>query len=617
MAVDTSWRSFFRSRSGVNFLKLLAVAAVLSAAIGCGFYRFSVANFTTSKAEEKITALQLVDAFVTAYAQTRDALGSGTNAPVPATFRAHSIELFNKSRVGSDVLRLVWVGRPGREIKTLPTDAQMAAAIEAEAGQAHPQPRSEFLSLGGETMFRTVFPSIASQQSCVDCHNALRPDQPAWHLGDMMGAFSVDVPAEGFLLRTRIYTGAVGLFIFLTMGGLGLLISLLHHRQLLEREAAQTRIAASEQRFRDFAEIASDWFWEQDASLRYTYFSGPASRANEPLAAMIGKTRSEIARDGVDEAQLRLHEEDLAAHRPFQNFRFVRQTGKGRNLHISVSGRPIFGVDGTFQGYRGTAKDISAEVRNELELARRVEERTAELRIAQEELVRNERLSVLGRLTATVAHEIRNPLSAIRNSIFSLKDIMATKGLYAERAMARMERGIQRCDKIVADLLDYARSRELAKAPTEIDRWLASLLDDQKLPPTIALKRRFGAPGTVLAVDPERLRRVVVNLIDNAVQALLENPEAGARELEVATVLDGSRLEITIGDTGPGIAPEILPRIFEPLFSTKSFGTGLGLPTVKQIVDQHGGEISVESTPGIGTRVRVRLRCAQAEVIAA
>src|SRR5260370_16286449 len=118
-----SWRSFLRSKAGVNFLRLLGFSAVLAVGVGYGVYQFSLSAFTTSKSEEKVTALQLIDAFVTTYSTERAKFGA-TAAPVPATFRAHSIDLFNKARLGDDALRLVWVGRAGPGTTTPPPDPQ-------------------------------------------------------------------------------------------------------------------------------------------------------------------------------------------------------------------------------------------------------------------------------------------------------------------------------------------------------------------------------------------------------------------------------------------------------------------------------------------------------------
>jgi signal transduction histidine kinase len=111
----------------------------------------------------------------------------------------------------------------------------------------------------------------------------------------------------------------------------------------------------------------------------------------------------------------------------------------------------------------------------------------------------------------------------------------------------------------------------------------------------------------MIAIDPERVRRVLINLIDNAAQAMPE--DARERKIMVTTALvDDGFIEIAVADTGAGIPPDVLPKVFEPLFSTKSFGTGLGLPMVKQIVEQHGGTITITSEAGKGTRVTVRLK---------
>jgi PAS domain S-box-containing protein len=255
------------------------------------------------------------------------------------------------------------------------------------------------------------------------------------------------------------------------------------------------------------------------------------------------------------------------------------------------------------------AIDAAEEARREvvaanMELEARVEARTAELRAAQMTLVTKERLSALGQLTATVAHEMRNPLSAIRNTIFIMDGVARAHGISLDRPLSRMTRSVARCEDIIADLLDFTRAREPKLAPVVLDDWLGEVLDEQPVPAGITLERSLGAPGLVVPMDGERFRRVVINLIDNAVHAI--EGGGGAERRIIVSTSAAPEPEIRIVDFGPGIAPDILPRIFEPLFSTKSFGTGLGLPTVKQIVEQHGGTIVVESE-GPGTTVRISL----------
>jgi PAS domain S-box-containing protein len=368
----------------------------------------------------------------------------------------------------------------------------------------------------------------------------------------------------------------------------------------------------NEQRFRDFAEVSSDWFWEQDADLRISFVSDNevARRLGSTPAKQIGKTRWEVITLGVSEELRRAHDADLAARRPFHGFRFQRIDETGQLRHVELNGKPVFGSAGDFKGYRGTATDITAEIANELELSRRVEERTAELRRIQGELLRKERLSTLGQFTATVAHELRNPLSAIRNTAFSIAETTAAAGLKLDRPLARLERSIARCDRLIADLLEYTRIRDLERTRLSLDEWLAEVLDEQKLPEGVTVERDFRMPGIQASFDPDRLRRVVINLVDNAAQALAEVPAAAdrrERRLTVRTREEGGVIQIGFDDTGAGIAADVLPKVFDPLFSTRSFGTGLGLPTVRQIVEQHGGTVEIASEVGRGTQVLVAL----------
>jgi len=494
---------FLKSKSGRNFLLFATLCAAMALAIGVGSYMINLYWFQTDKGAEKITALQLVDSFVAEYAKVRGAL-KADGAPVPATFRAHAIEQFNKMRHEGNALRLLMVGPRGREIATAPSDEQMAATIERFAHEAKPQPETRFVTVKNTMMFRTIYPSIASQQSCVDCHNAEQAGKVEWHLNDVMGALVIEVPAAGFLRHNLLLSLAIGLVIFLLSTAIGAVIFAMQFRELRHRE-------------------------QSEQSLR------------------------------VAAAEIELLNRDLE---------------------------------------------------------RRVEQRTAELRAVQDELLRKERLSTLGQLTATVAHELRNPLSSIRNTVFSINVAVADKGLKLERPLARMERGIARCDRIITDLLDFTRMRELKRAPLVVDPWLAEVLDEHKMPGGIALVRRLATPGVRVSADLERMRRVVINLVDNAIQAMPE-PNGRERQVTVATRLVDGRFELAVEDTGAGISPDVLPKVFEPLFSTKSFGTGLGLATVKQIVEEHGGGIDIASEVGRGTRVTVRLPLADAGEMAA
>ena len=596
---------FLGSRSGQWFILYLCLCQLLAAGVGYGFYASNLGWFKEHKSEEKITALQLVDAFVNTYSALRTQL-SARDAPVPASFRANAIGAFNLAHGDDSIFNLQMVGLPGREIKTPPVDAAMSAMIRSFAETSAPKPVSEVLTIKGEPVFRTVYPSLANQQSCVDCHNQLQAGKATWHVGDVMGAFAIDVPMAGFLRSNRLEAAGLGAGIFLVMLATGLIFALYHHRKTTETDAAQQSLAESEARFRDFAEATSDWFWEQDENLRFVRFSGGGRSGEITSDSDVGKTRHETVKFGVTSEQWARHDADLTARRPFHNFRFARALADGRLIQVAISGKPVFDGKGQFRGYRGSGRDVTKEVAVEVELARRVEERTAELKAAQGELVRKERLSALGQLTATMAHELRNPLSAIRNTLFAVKETAASKGVDLERPITRVERSVARCDRIINDLLDYTRVKELHLTDLAPDPWIDEVLSEQRLPAGIELARDLGA-DCMISIDPERMRRVLINLIDNAAQAMPE--DARERKITVTTTLvDEDHFEIVVADTGAGIAPETLPKVFEPLFSTKSFGTGLGLPMVKQIVEQHGGTISITSELGKGTKVTVQLK---------
>jgi signal transduction histidine kinase len=224
------------------------------------------------------------------------------------------------------------------------------------------------------------------------------------------------------------------------------------------------------------------------------------------------------------------------------------------------------------------------------------------IRDAQATLLRQERLAVLGQLTATVSHEIRNPLGTIRTSIFLIGQATRGKALGIEAGLARIHRSVDRCDRIITDLLDYSRVRPLRPQDTDVDAWLAALLDEQEDRPQVELIRQLSA-GVSVPLDRERFRRCIVNLLTNACQAM----EPGGGQLTVATGCQDGRVLVHVCDTGCGIPPDQLEKVFEPLYSTKSFGVGLGLTIVRQVVQQHQGGMTVASEPGRGTTFTVWL----------
>jgi len=235
-------------------------------------------------------------------------------------------------------------------------------------------------------------------------------------------------------------------------------------------------------------------------------------------------------------------------------------------------------------------------------LEQKIAERTSQLKEAQAELLRQERLATLGKVTATIAHEIRNPLATVNTSIFSIGAAIEKKETERiKRALILAERNIRRCDNIITELLDFTRKLEIRPSMVNIDKWVERIIDEQTFPEGIKCIRSLSS-GLEARIDAEHMRRALINVMTNAVHALGEEGSPG-KEFTVATAQSGNNLEIRVVDKGPGIPQDVLKKIFEPLFSTKGFGVGLGLSITKDIMEKHKGGIDVRSKVGEGTTI--------------
>lgn len=257
-------------------------------------------------------------------------------------------------------------------------------------------------------------------------------------------------------------------------------------------------------------------------------------------------------------------------------------------------------------------KIAEAELRkHRVHLEEMIDERTKELRDAQDELVRKERLATLGQLTATVSHELRNPLGAMRPSLYVIERKNDKGDVKVQNAIERIDRNIERCDRIIDELLDFTRITELYLQKRHFDDWLESALDEQIIPEGILLEKDFSLKNVELTIDADRLRRAVINVFENACHSMMDDNKKNVNidnaTLTVKTRFNNERVEIIITDNGSGMPKNVLDKIYEPLFSTKGFGVGLGMPTVKQIMQQHNGGVEIYSEKGKGTTVMLWL----------
>lgn len=234
---------------------------------------------------------------------------------------------------------------------------------------------------------------------------------------------------------------------------------------------------------------------------------------------------------------------------------------------------------------------------------------------AERTLRRSESLAAVGQATTQVAHEIRNPLGSIRLGVSMLRDSV-TDDQDALNTIELVERGISHLNKLVVDVTQYSRQKELERSDVDLHESLERSIDlvsERISEKNATVERVFARRSIVGQWDPYQLRQVFVNVIANAVDASQENSavEISTELLPPETNGDGqpprTYARITIADQGKGMDKATRDRIFEPFFSTKKRGTGLGLAIVKQIVEQHGGRISVASEPGQGSKFRIDL----------
>jgi PAS domain S-box-containing protein len=229
---------------------------------------------------------------------------------------------------------------------------------------------------------------------------------------------------------------------------------------------------------------------------------------------------------------------------------------------------------------------------------------------AQGQLVKRERLAALGELAAVVAHEVRNPLGVIFNSVTSLKRlVMATATGDTNMLLDIVGEEADRLNRIVGDLLDFARSAEPAPVPTDLERLLEEVLETARgalNPQNLTVVREVDPQLPKVPTDERLMRQALLNLALNALQAM---PRGGQLTLRVRPSEHHGKqiVRIEVEDTGVGIPSELGERIFEPFFTTKATGTGLGLAVVRRIVEDHRGEVEVNSAVGRGTCVSVLL----------
>jgi len=363
-----------------------------------------------------------------------------------------------------------------------------------------------------------------------------------------------------------------------------------------QKKAAE-ELRRSEERFRDFAESTSDWFWEMDAELRFQQFS---TRYQEITGVdpnlVIGKRRDQMPNLRAVNDDWQQHMDDLEARRSFKDVAFEVTRPDGSVFYSRISGKPVFDKNGTFTGYRGTGTDITDIILAEAEKER-----------LEQQLRQSQRLETVGTLAGGIAHDFNNLLMPILGyTDIMLKQLPSEDPMYGK--LERIGTAADRAKALVQQILTFSRRGEQSKKPVQLQPIIEETLKliRATVPASIQIESELDSScGPVLA-DATQMHQMLMNLYTNASQAMAKDEGKMRVELKPSESpppgLTGPALQLTVTDTGPGMDAETLERIFDPFFSTKkkAGGTGLGLATVHGIVASHGGLIETESSPGQG-----------------
>ena len=370
-------------------------------------------------------------------------------------------------------------------------------------------------------------------------------------------------------------------------------------------EKALDALRESEQRFRDYAETASDWFWETGPDHRFNRFS-EHTNAGVVASDSIGKFRWDVASDFETEPdKWRQHRATLDAHLPFRDLEYPTVNRQGAPMHVRVSGTPFSDADGNFRGYRGVSTDVTAMIR--------ADQAEQALLKAQAELAHVTRVTTLGELTASIAHEINQPLAAIvtnAEACLSWLDRTPADLGAARRSVEWIVDDSNRAGEVIRHVRALAKKTDIEKAPLDINLVVTdvmALVARELTSQDVELRMALAATLPPIFGDRVQLQQVIINLVMNGIEAMQAVTDR-RRELLIASGEDDAQgVAVAVTDSGVGIADQDTERLFNPFFTTKSGGMGMGLSICRSIVEAHGGRLSVTRNEGAGATFRFTL----------
>jgi PAS domain S-box-containing protein len=332
-------------------------------------------------------------------------------------------------------------------------------------------------------------------------------------------------------------------------------------------------------------------------------------------AQAVGKTDFDFFSEQHARQAYEDEQEIIRTGQPLLNME-ERETWPDRpDTWVVTSKMPLRDEAGHIIGTFGLTRDITDRKRAEEalkeyseRLEEMVEERTQELRDAQEQLIRKEKLAVLGQLAGGVGHELRNPLGAISNAVYFLNMALEEPDPDVKETLEILQKEVRTSEMIISSLLDFARTKPPTRRKVDINDVVQEALSRTTVPENVEVVSQLDGTLPIILADPDQLGQVFGNIILNAIQAMPEGGQLVVKTSEVSEKLPKSEwVAVSFTDTGVGIAEENLGKLFEPLFTTKAKGIGLGLAVTKTLVQGHGGTIEVQSELGKGTTFTVQL----------
>lgn len=373
-----------------------------------------------------------------------------------------------------------------------------------------------------------------------------------------------------------------------------------------DRKLAEFALRESEQRFRDYAETASDWLWETGLDHRITRVSEHINVVGFANSTLPGVARWEVASDLETEPEKwRQHRAMLDARWPFRDFAYSIINESGSQVYVRTSGKPVFDTEGRFLGYRGTANDITASIR--------ADQAEQALRKAQAELAHVTRVTMLGELTASIAHEVNQPLTAVvANAEATLCWLNREQpDLAAARRSVEwvIDDGCRASDVVrrVRALAKHSDMETVQLALNQIVNEAITLVERELVQHQVSLRTELAPALPEILGDRVQLQQVIINLLMNGIEAM-EPVTDRPRELLIRSGNDDTgHLILGVTDSGIGISAENANRLFNAFFTTKSSGLGMGLSICRSIVEAHGGRMSASNNDGPGATFQLFL----------